>query len=161
MAEQHREAAERTFATLCAALDGQHWNYRRDDDNLKVEYTVSGDDLPMSYTFGVDADHTLVRLESPLPMTVKEEKCLEVAVAVSMINDKLVNGCFDFNMMSGTVTFRICNSFYDSTLGAEVFLYMLAVSIHTVDQFNDTLFSLATGGITMEKFIETLNKITS
>ena len=160
MAEQNREQATRTFETLCAALDGENWNYRRDDENLRVEYTVSGEDLPMSFLFSVDAEHTLVRLVSPMPLTVKEDKRLETTVAVSMINDKLVNGCFDFNILTGELSFRICNSFCVSVLGAEVFLYMLAVSIHTVDQFNDMLFMLATGVISMEKFMEMFGEVT-
>lgn len=159
MAEENRNLAKQTYDTLCAALDGENWKYRRDDDNFVVEYSVGGEDLPMGFTCRVDAEHQLVRLLSPMPLTVKEEQRLDVAVAVSLINDKLVNGCFDFNLLNGELCFRMCNSFCDSVLGAEVFLYMLAVSIHTVEQFNDKLFMLATGAVTIEKFVDLLSEI--
>lgn len=160
MADQNNlELAKRTFATLCEALDSQNWKYRRDDEKMTVEYTVKGEDLPMGFTFYCDAERQLVKLVSPLPLEVDESARLDMSLAISMVNDKLVNGCFDYDIVHGRVHFRVCNSFHDSVLSPQVFLYMLGVSIHTVDQFNEKLVPVAAGAISIERFIEILNEI--
>lgn len=160
MEDQNKlELAKRTFATLCEALDSQNWKYRRDDEKMTVEYTVQSEDVPMAFTFTCDAEHQLIRLVSPLPLEIAETARLDVSVAVSLINDKIVNGTFDYDIVRGRVQFRICNSFCDSVLSPQVFLYLLGVSIETVDAFNEKLVPVAAGVMSVERFIEVLNGV--
>lgn len=159
MADQNNMAlATRTYETLCAALDSRQWKYRRNDEEMAVEYIVNGDDIPMRFIFRIDAERAIVRLFSPMPLSVKEATRMDVAVAVSMINNRLVNGCFDFDVTDGELRFRVCNSFRDSLLGPEAFLYLLSMGIRVVEEYNDKLFMLATGVISLEKFIELFNE---
>ena len=159
MADQNNlELTKRLYATLCAALDERRWKYRSNDEEMSIEYIVNGDDIPMRFIARFDAEHTLVRIFSPLPLSVREDKRLEMAVAVSMINNLLVVGCFDLDMEDGELRFRISNSFCDSAVSADAFLYLLQMGIDIVEHYNDKLFMLATGVISLEKFVELFNE---
>lgn len=159
MADQNNlELTKRTYATLCAALDERQWKYRRNDEEMAIEYVVNGDDIPMRFFIRFDAERTIVRFISPLPLSVREDKRLEMAVALSMINDYLVAGCFEMDMNDGELRFRVSNSFRDSVLSGEAFLHLLQLGIQVVERYNDKLFMLATGVISLEKFVELYNE---
>ena len=49
------------------------------------------------------------------------------------------------------------NSFYDTTIGDEVVVYIILSALHTIDKYNDKLLLLSKGMISLEKFIEQEN----
>ena len=148
--------AKATFDTICQALDSNEWHYQKDEENLKIESGAQGDDLPMELTVRVDAERQVVMLLSHLPFVIQEDKRLDVAVAVSAVNNALVDGSFDYDLTSGHLFFRMTNSFLDSTLGKDVFTYMLYCSCQTIDAYNDRFLMLAKGMMTMEQFLTAL-----
>ena len=152
------ELTKRTYATLCAALDERKWKYRRNDEEMAIEYIVNGNDLPMRFIIRFDGERAMARIYSPMSLTVCEDKRLEMAVALSMINNYLVAGCFEMDMSDGELRFRVTNSFRDSVLSADAFLHLLQLGINVVDNYNDKLFMLATGVISLEKFAELYNE---
>lgn len=158
MEEKRLQQARATFATLCRALESNDWHYTKDEEKLKIECGARGEDLPMELTILVDAERQIVRLLSHIPFQIKEDKRLEVAVAVSAINNKLVDGCFDYDIRSGDIYFRATNSFMDSSLSEEVLTYMLYFSCNVIDEFNDKLLMLAKGMLTIEQFYASLTK---
>lgn len=156
MAELNKlEQAKKVFATLCRTADKNEWHYEKDEDDLSIQCKARGDDLPMDVVVKVDAERMIIRLFSPLPFETHEDKRLDVAVAVSVINNRLANGCFDYNVTSGHIFFRITNSFIESEIGEDLIRYLLLVSFQTIDEYNDKLLMLATGMISIEKFLET------
>lgn len=148
------EQAKSAFTTLCNALDGHKLRYQKDEEKLSIQCGIQGDDLPVEINMQLDADRMLVMALSHMPFKVKEEKRLEMAVAVSAINDMLVDGCFDYDVASGNMFFRMTNSIIDSVLGAEVFSYMFFCSCHVIDEYNDKFLMLSTGMISLEQFLE-------
>ncbi len=156
MAEQKNlQQAQAAFATLCRALDKQEWNYQKDEEKLSIECSVRGDDLPMEITVRIDADRMLVMLLSHMPTIVQEDKRLDAAIAVSVINNRLVHGSFDYNVATGHMFFRITNSFFGSILSEEVFTYMLFCACQTIDEYNDKFLMLSKGMISIEQFLST------
>lgn len=151
---QDMKRAQDTFATLCRTLDGESWKYDKDEENLTIECGAQGEDLPMPITIRVRPDRQLVWLLSYLPFEVPEEKRLEVAAAVSIVNFRLINGNFEYNIKNGRLYFRMSNSFIDSTLSPETFKYMLYCSCATIDDYNDKFEALAKGQLTVEAFIK-------
>lgn len=156
--EMKLQAAVNAYVTLCNALDSQNWKYTKHDSDLKITCTANGEDLPMDLTIKSDPGKQMVMLISRLPFTVPEDKRLDTAVAISVINDRLVDGCFDFDIAGGHIFFRMNNSFMDSKLSEKVYLYLLFCGCKTIDEYNDKLLMLAKGMITIEKFIEVVNK---
>ena len=157
MAEQKNlEQAKIAFGTLCQALDKHEWHYKKDEEKLSIECGAQGEDLPMEITIKVDADRMLAMLISHMPFVIQEDKRLDVAIAVSAINNALVDGCFDYDIASGHMFFRMTNSFLESKISEEVFVYMLYCSCQTIDEYNDKFLMLAKGMISIEQFLSTL-----
>ena len=147
------EQAKNVFQTLCAALDHDDWHYKKDEEALTIECGARGEDLPMELLVKVDVDRMLVMLLSKIPFQIAEDKRLDVAVAVSVINNMLVDGSFDYDVASGRIFFRMTNSFAYSTLGEAVFTYLLFCTCSMVDEYNDKFLMLAKGMISLDKFI--------
>ena len=150
--------AQKVFATFCATMDADDWNYRKDEEKLRIECGARGEDLPIELNISVDADRQLLMVISQMPVVTPEDKRLDVAVAVSVVNNQLVNGYFDYDVNSGKMFFRMVNTIRDSVIGKELCAYMLYVSCKTVDEYNDKFLMLAKGIMTLEKFLEAENK---
>lgn len=154
MTEEKLQRAQRTFETLCQNLDEHDWHYEKDEEKLEIECGARGDDLPMDISIIVDADRQLIILLSILPFVAPETKRLDVAIATSIVNNKLVDGSFDYDVTSGHMIFRMTSSFIESEIDSEVFTYMLMVSYHTIDEYNDKFFMLGKGMLSINQFLE-------
>lgn len=158
MAEQKSlEQAKVVFGTLCNVLDNLEWHYQKDEEKLTIECEVQGEDLPIDITVMIDAERMFVILISHIPFVIKEDKRLDLAIAVSVVNNDLIDGCFDYDITSGHMFFRMTNSFIESTIGEEVFKYMIFCSCKTIDEYNDKFMMLAKGVISIEQFISALH----
>ncbi len=155
--KESRKAAQ-VYSDICKMLDEAGWNYKKNEEELKVETGARGDDLPIELTIKVDVERQLVMLISHLPYVIAEDKRVDVAVAVSVINNLLVDGCVDYDLSDGHVFFRMTNSYRDSVLDKEVYKYMLYCACQTIDGFNDKLLMLSKGIIDFQKFAELYGK---
>lgn len=151
--EAKRAHALKTFENLCAALDSHNWKYERNDEALMVDCGAQGDDLPIPVKMRVREDRELVQLVSHVPVEVPVNKRIEVAAAVSMINYRLLNGCFEFDVQQGLLYFRMSTSFIGTELSREVFTYLLFVSLQIIDDFNDKFEALANGTLSLDAFL--------
>ena len=151
--EDKNQLALETFATICQALEENDWKYKKHEEDLVIECGAQGDDLPMELTIKVDARRQFVMLFSRLPFTIQEDKRLDVAVGVSAVNNELADGCFDYDVTTGRMYFRMTNTFMESKMDQEVFTYMLFCSCQTIDEYNDKFLMLAKGMISLDKFI--------
>lgn len=155
--EKNLKLAKETFATLCRMLENAQWKFNKDEENLKVKCGAQGDDLPIELNIDVDAERMLTIVVSMLPMTIQEDKRLDIAIAITAINNVLANGSFDYDVLSGRIFFRMVNSFCDSVLGEELFAYMVYASCKIVDEYNDKLLMLAKGMLSIEQFLADVN----
>ena len=151
------EQALAVFNALRANLDAHHWKYHADEEALTIESGAQGEDLPMELRIEVEERRKLVILLSHQPFIVPEEKRMDMAVAVSVINNRLVDGCFDFDFASGHMFFRMTHCYIDSILGDALFSYMIGCSLKTIDDFNDKFMMLSTGIVSIEQFIKLVN----
>lgn len=154
MTEEKLQRAQKTFETLCQNLDEHEWHYEIDEEKLEIECGARGEDLPMDIRIIVDTDRQLIILLSIMPFVTPETKRLDTAIATSIVNNKLVDGSFDYDVTSGHMIFRMTSSFIDSEIDGEVFTYMLMVSCRTIDEYNDKFFMLGKGILPINKFIE-------
>ena len=147
------ERARKVFDTLCATLDSHDWHYSKDDEKLEIVCNAQGDDLPIRVRFIVDTARQIILLFSPLPFEISEDKRLDAAIAVSMVNNRIVDGGFDYNIATGFLTYRMTSSFIDSDIGNDLFTYMLFTACRTVDDYNDKFLMLSKGTLGIEYFI--------
>lgn len=148
------DRAKEVYATLCKSLDDRDWHYEKHEEDLVVTCGVSGDDIPMRLIIRVIPRQQLVQLLSPLPFDIPEDKRVDVALALTMVNNRLMNGSFDFDLGSGRTVFRLTSAFMDSTLDTEVFDYMIGVSAASVDEYNDKIMMLSKGMIELSAFAD-------
>jgi len=151
---QKMKHAQETYAMVCRMLTGQNWKYEKNDEDLSIDCKAIGEDLPMPVTIKVRPERQIVLLLSYLPIEVPDNKRLEVAAAISIVNYRLINGCFELNISNGRLYFRMTNSFMDSTLSEETFRYMLYVSLQTIDDYNDKLEGLVKGTVDISAFMK-------
>lgn len=142
------------YETICKMFDEKNFHYKRREDDHVITCQVRGDDLPMDILFAVHDDRQIVQLLSPMPFTVPEDKRMDIALAITVINNRLVDGSFDFDLSKGRITFRQTASYIESILGKELFEYMLMVSASTVDEYNDKFLMIAKGMVSFEQFLE-------
>ena len=153
MAQNKLQNAIDVYGTFCRVLDKHNWNYQKNEEKLSIDFGARGDDLLMDFKVRVDAQRELVMLVSHMPFVVAEDKRLELAVAISAINNLLVDGCFDYDLMSGNIFFRMTCSYIGSSLSRDVFDYMLFCACDTIDNYNDKLLLIAKGMTTLEQFL--------
>lgn len=159
MADQVKmDAARATYETLCSALERLKVKFTRNDEILRVDYTYKGDDLLMPFMFIVDPDREFVSLISPMSPRVKEDKRLDMAVALSLLNYRLAFGCFDLDMNDGELRFRMVNCFRGTLLSEEVFAMMVQTGHAIVEKYNDKLYTLAAGIISLEQFVTAISE---
>lgn len=154
--EDKTKLALETFATICQALEENDWKYKKNEEDLVIECGAQGDDLPMELAIKVDARRQFVMLFSRLPFAIQEDKRLDVAVGVSAVNNELADGCFDYDVTTGRMYFRMTNTFMESKMDKEVFTYMLFCSCQTIDQYNDKFLMLSKGMLSMEQFLQAI-----
>lgn len=152
--EKQLKKAESMYQALCEMLDEKEVHYDKQPEKLLVHFIMSGDDLPVEIMAAVDAERELVRVFSPLPFAFSEEKRVEGAIATCQVNYWLVDGSFDYNFRDGKVIFRMTSSYADSLLSKELFTYMIACTLFTVDKYNDQFFMIDKGVIALEDFVK-------
>lgn len=155
--EQKLQNAQQAYATLCRTLDNHDWHYSKNEEKLAISCTARGDDLPIELTVTMDVKRQLVLVLSHLSMNIQEDKRIDVAMAVSVANNLMVDGCFDFDLLKGRLYFRMTNSFMDSQLGEDAFFYLVLCACQTIDEYNDRFLMLGKGMIDLKKFIELAN----
>ncbi len=148
--------AKTTYGTLCQAMERNNWSHQKDEGKMSVHCAYRGEDLTVDITVTIDAERQLANLYSRFDFVVPENKRLDMAIAVSAVNNDLVNGVFDYNIAKGYLMFRMVNSIADSVISPKVFEYMIACTSITVDKYNDKFLAICKGTLSVEQFIESL-----
>ncbi len=158
MAEEiNMQRAQEIYQSLIRMLDERDWNYEKIEEKLMIKSGVKGDDLPIQFYMTVNPKNQVVQLMSPLPFDMPEDKRVDGAIAVCVANYGLCDGSFDYDLSDGSIWFRLTSSYRESTLGADLFEYMIMVSAATVDQYNDKFFMIAKDMLSIQDFIEKEN----
>lgn len=154
MDEKKMKQALSVYETICRALDKDDWKYTKNDEELVINCKARGEDLPLDLYFMVHPGSQAVSLVSPMPFRIADDKKVELAVAVCVANDHILNGCFDFNIANGDISFRMVSSFRESILSEELFLYMIWTSAQIVDDYNDKFLMISKGMMSLDQLAE-------
>lgn len=148
--------AKRIYDTLCSAFKDMDWEFE-EDEGFVIESGAMGEDSHIRIRAEVDADRMLVILMSPIEFDVPENRRVDVALAVSAINNSLACGSFDYNFLSGEIIFRLTTSYRDSLISKSLFEYMILSSCKTVDEYNGLLLGVVEGDVTLRDLGEYIN----
>ena len=145
--------AQQVYGRIVSALQARQWHFDREDEKMKVRFTVHGDDLPMDMVMSVDEDRQLIRLLSLVPVTMDEEKRMEGAVATTVATFGLPDGSFDYDITDGTIGFRQTVAFHDSDISENLIQYLISWACSVIDRYNDKFLALNKGYLSLEDFI--------
>ena len=143
------EQAKQVYQKIINMLDNRGWKYERHDEDLVIASGVTGEDLPIAFIFAVKPQNHLVQFLSKLPVTMPEEKRIDGAIAACAASNHLIDGSFDYDVMNGSIVFRLTSSYLNSDISEDLLEYMLMVSAATIDDYNDKFLMLAKGMITI------------
>ena len=152
------EKANEIYADMCKALEEHEFKYEDDKEKLCVRFTMSGDDIPMRFALYIDPHPGFIRLISWLPFEVTKDRIVDAAIATCAINYRLKSGTFDLDVSDGSVCFRLCQAYFDSTIGKDVLMHMIYLSAHIVDEYNDKYMMLSKGMMSLQDFMDFINK---
>lgn len=154
MAEQ---TARQLYENFCKHMDSHRWVYEKDDANLSINCQVTGEDLPFMFHVRIDERLKILCVYTTLLPDIPEDKRLEVAVAVNAINNRTLDGSFDFGFNNGMLVYRITTSYRDIVITPFIMEHMIGISGHYVDRYNDKFANLVTGKMTIDEFIAFVN----
>ncbi len=152
--ENKLENAMLAYRTICSALDARDWKYEKDNDELLVHFGVNGEDLLMNFIIVADAERQLIRLMSPLPFNMSEDKRLEGAIATCVATYGMADGSFDYDLSNGRIVFRMTQCFRSSVIGEELIQYMISCACAMVDKYNDQFLALDKGVMSISDFMK-------
>lgn len=150
--------AKEMFDQICSVLTQMKLNYTKNEENLNVRIGFSGDGLPMEFVWAVRPERNIICIWSLLSTKFKADKIVDAAVAISAVNHSMINGSFDLDPATGTVMFRIANSYLDSRIDDKLLRYMFLCAHSVVNGYNDKFLMINSGLLTLDKFIETENE---
>lgn len=159
MEEQDMIKAKKVYDAMVAALKKKDWKFvETEGKELAVISEYHGEDLKINFTLKIDPDWHILQFYSKLPFIVGRERRFDVAIAVCAVNYSLVCGCFDYNIDSGQLIFRLSSSFSDCEVGDDFFWDTLAIGLMSTDKFNEKFLMLCKNVITLEDFIKDINQ---
>ena len=151
--EQKNPLAVQTYRTMLSALEDRNWKYVSDDEKLLAHFRVNGDDIPLNFLIRIDEKREVVKLTSPMPFHISEERRIEGAVAACAASYGMTDGCFEIDLSDGMLLYRISTSFTKSVLGKGAFHHLIDCTCALVDHYNDLFLALDKGIITLSDFI--------
>ena len=150
-----QERADRVYQQIKSHLDARNFTYSPRDEERIIVLTAQGDSLPMPVLIRVHGDRQIVHLISTIPGGgFPEDRRADAAVAIALINDRLMNGAFTLDPDEGRIVFRVCQSFHDNILTEEQIHYLFSILFTTVNEYNVSLHKLESGAMTLEQFVK-------
>ena len=152
-----KQQAQKMYKIFCQALDADDWKYKEKPD-MTIESGARGEDLPIDLLIKVKENLQVVTIFSPMGYKIPEDKRLDVAMGICVVNNKLVHGNFDFDFATGSIIYRMVSSFNNFLLSQDIYKYMLYCTCQTVDEYNDKFLMLGKGMLSLEDFIKAENE---
>lgn len=150
--------AQKVYDTICSMLDAKDFNYESEIGSLEIETGIKGKDIPMPIKYVVHPERQIVSIYSPLPFDIDEDKRVDIALCLTVVNNHLVDGSFDYDLAKGHIAYRATACYIDSEIGENLFDYMLTMVATTVDEYNDKLYMVNQGLMDFDQFISSLFK---
>ncbi|MBQ9461529.1 MAG: YbjN domain-containing protein [Clostridia bacterium] len=131
----------RSYSVLCSALDRNDIFYEvKSDNSVTCVVSAGSEDIPMTFT--IDASKMLVTLFAPIAHGVAADIATDTALAVCMINDRISEGAFCFDVNGGLVYYRLTQSYYNRGQSEFLFEYMLSSAASLMEEYRPRLKKL-------------------
>ena len=132
------------------------WKYRVIDDGLTIETGVRGNGKLGDVMIQIKArpESAALSFYFDLPFKVPDGKRVDMAIAICVANYGIINGAFDYDIDSGIVWFRMCQSYCDSYPSREKAEYMMRTGYDTMENYAQSFQKICRGTMSIERFLE-------
>ena len=154
MNEKMPGQAMTVFKDLCKRLDELNWSYEKDEEGMKIDCMAQGRDLPMEIRIRIYAEQQIVALYSRMPYIVPDKRRKDLAIAISQANCSVDDGNFEIDFSNGKILFRLAASYRESSIGKELFKYLIDSITYTVDEYNDKFLAVLEKDMSVEKILK-------
>lgn len=154
---KQRKLANDVFKTFCAMLDDKKITYTTSKDKLHINAVFNGDDIPIEIGVAISPALQIAVVVSHLPFIVPANKRDMIAVAVGEANAYMIDGCFEFNYLTGEINFRITTDFANSIISKDLLQYVTYTACTTTDMYNDKFLFITKSDLTAEQVVKYLH----
>ncbi len=151
--EKENENLESIFEKIKNVAALETAEYTINPEELSVNFTVVGEDLPMDITVRADKENQIISITSPMPYKISVDNRVICGVAVCAVSERLESGNFDYEIINGIITFRVTTPFKDCVVEQELITEMVAYASQMTDDYNDRFLALDKGFLKLEDFI--------
>ena len=153
MNEKNIPSPEAVYQIICSALDGEDLHYSKKEKDMAVVLQLRGEAGPVNFLIEVDAQRQLICLISPIGFKMSEEKRMDGALATLAANYGMIDGCFDYDLSDGSISFRMAAAYANSLIGEELILYMIACSEAMIEKYMPEFLAINKGMLKIQDFI--------
>jgi|GEM_PF-2089371 len=151
--DKKQKLALKVSNTIKKYLDSQKWRYSVSNDQLGFSFGITTDRLPFQYQISVSPESESVYLSVGQDLVVPHDKRIAMAYALCAVNDYLVDGCFDYSVSEGKMSFRVVVAYGDAEFGATTVEYMINVAYSTLNKLNDAIVDYVEDRIDQREFL--------
>lgn len=154
-----KERAKAAYKSICDFMDDAKLKYQKDDAENVAFVTITGEDFPVTLMFSVSEEKQRVETYSRMPFEIKKEKAVDLAMAIAAINNRIAYGKFVLYLDKDQLTYE--NSEYITDLEGFSAAYgrtLVAPAYSIVEEYNDKLYAISKGLMTVKDFLASINK---
>ena len=156
--KQTRSCAKQVYLVVKDWLAENELKYDKDDESMKIELQIGGEDLPVDLQISVNEETSRLTCMSHLTFKVKKDNRATMAACLAIANYDFVLGGFDYDFTDGDLWFRLATPFHESVLSIDAVDTLVRTVYNTVDEFNDKLFLVSVGQMNVEQFMGFVKK---
>ena len=145
---------ERVFNTICSVFEKKQWKYEKNREKLLVKSGFASKDFPVEFTIRIQTKNEIVSLVSKLPFKISDENCTDLAMAVALANNNVIDGMFLYDLENGIISYKFTSNYKDSVLGEGLFEFMIGCAIKTIDDYNDKFYLISKKMLGLEEFVQ-------
>lgn len=150
---RHEEALALLNA-ISNKLHEMHFKHDKDESTLSIIAVTIGDDLPFPLHMHVVEELRVISVDSMQPFSVPEKSRVDMAVAIPMVNCRIAEGSFHYDITDGTIIYHMTVPYVGTEFTEKMVTFITLVCCKTVDEYNDKLKLLADGAISIEQFAD-------
>ncbi len=158
MNKQKELEAQNILQKFVELLDENELVYETSDDELAVSLAIKDGDFFAELYFIPHVENETVMMISPLDFNVPEERMRDMAVAVSYLNNHIVNGFFDYDIEDGKLSFRTTIPYQRSKISQTVLACSMLINFVSVREYHELLKDLARNQMSLNEFLNAVSQ---
>ena len=153
------ERAKAAYKAITSFLDESNLKYESRPNENVAFVTITGEDFPVTLMFTVRSEAQRVETYSQIPVEIKSEKAVDVAMACAAINNRIAYGKFCLYFDQNICTYE--NSEYINGLEGFTSEYgrrIVGPAYSIVEAYNDKIYAVNRGVLSVKELLASLKK---